>query len=235
MIQFPILYERDKGPKTPNFRKLSKMLRSDTPTKIPIYRENVILKHGGVGIKMIFVCDILEKLQHLSGEVEAWRDGNVVYAKKKEFYDLIFNLDIYIFELYSLLDYFALEIAEILRLRKKEKNKMAPIKYFTDLKKAINLSQKMKQKVNVFEKSPWFEYFHEMRIRVVHRLPISLRALSYGKTIEFPFFPDDPLEPKSTSQDRFDPLIECEKWLEGVFNFIDDICGDLGKELFDIL
>lgn len=232
MIRFPILYKREKGPQTPNFRKLSEMLRSNTPTKIAINRENVVLKHGGVGIKMILVCDILEKLQHLSGEVKAWRDEKVVYVRKKEFYNFIFNLDIFVFELYSILDYFALEIAEILKLRRKVKNKMRDIKYFTDLKKAVNLNPKIKQKVNIFEKQHWFTYFHKMRNRVTHRLPISLRALLHGKTIEFPFLPDEPQNPQSVSLKKLDPLTECKKWLQEVFNFINSISDDLGKELF---
>jgi len=209
------------------------MLRNNTPTKIPIDRESIMLKHGGVGIKMNFACDILEKLQHLSGEVKAWREGKVVYTKRKEFYDFIFNLDIFIFELYSILDYFALEIAEILKLRKKKKHRIEGIKYFMELKTAIGLDSEKNQKiVNVMELD-WFEYFHKMRIRVVHRLPVSLKALLYGETIEFPFLPDKPLEPKSICQKKLIPLVECEKWLEEVFNFIDDMCVDLGKELFD--
>lgn len=232
MIQFPIFYKRDKGPKTPNFRKLSTMLHGNTPTKIPINRKDTVLKHGGVGIKMQFVCDIFEKVQTISGEIKAWRNGTVVYITKKEFYDFIFNLDIYIFELYSILDYFALEMEEILKLRKKEKNRIVAIKYFTDLKKAVNLNPKMKQKVNIFVKQPWFKYFHKMRNRITHRLPISLRALLYGKTIEFPFLPDEPLIPQSVSQRKLVPLTECEKWLKGVFNFIDNMCSDLGKEMF---
>ena len=233
MIQFPIIYERHKGPQTPNFRKLSVMLDDKIPTKIPIDRKSVILKHGGVGIKMNYVCDIIEELQRLSGEVKTWRNGKVVYIRKKEFYDFIFNLDIYIFELYSILDHFALEIAEILKLRKKVKNKMAEIKYFTNLKKAIYLNPKIKQKMSIFVKQDWFKYFHKMRIRVVHRLPVSLTGVIYGEYIEFPFLPDDPLKSKPVSKNKLEPLTECKKWLEGVFSFVDDICCDLGKDLFD--
>lgn len=228
-IQFPILYERKKGPQTPNFRKLSGMLRDGTPTKIPIDRERVMLCHGGIGIKMIFVCDIMEKIQQLSGEIKTWRDGNFLYIKDKElFYDLIFNLDIFIFELYSVLDYLALEIAEILKSRVK-KNK---IKYFTDLKNALSLDPKIKLQVDNFQGQPWFKYFHKMRIRVVHMLPVNLMFLLYGKAVEFPFFPDDPRHVRSTCIQKYDPSTECKKWLEEVFDFIDNMCRDLGRELF---
>lgn len=233
MIQFPIFYKRDKGPKTPNFRKLSVMFHDKAPTKIPINRKIVTDRHGGVGIKMNFVCDIMEKLERIKSEVEIWRKGKVVYIRKKELYDLTFNLDIYIFELYSLLDLFSLEIATILKSRKKVKNNMRDIKYFMDLKEAIGLSSETKQKVDCFMKQHWFKYFHKMRIRIVHRLPIGLMALLYGETIEFPFFSDEPLNPKSVSKKKIEPLTECKKWLEEVFGFVDDVCGDLGRELFD--
>jgi len=205
MIRFPISYKRDKGPKTPNFRKLSVMLRSETPTKIPIDSKNITLKHGVVGIKMIFVCDIIEELQRLNSELKAWLDEGIVYIGKREFYDFIFNLDIFIFELYSIFDYFALEIGETLKLKKKTKRGMVNIEYFTDLKKAKGFSRNtlaIKRKAKNVESQPWFKYFHDMRNRIVHRLPISLRALVYGETFEFPFFPDDPLNPDSLSEKK---------------------------------
>lgn len=232
MIRVPITYERNKGPETPNFRKLSKLLDSNVSTKKQINKRNIILKHSSVGIKMNFVCDILERLQQLSGEIKVRRDGKFVYITKREFYDFIFILDIFIFELYSLLDYFALEVGEILNLKKKEKEKIMNIQYFKDLKKVVNPGQEIKQKVNTLEKQSWFKYFHKMRNRVVHRLPVSLGSLLYDETIEFPFLPDDPLNAESKYEEKLDPSVECKKWLEGIFNFIDAICIDLGKELY---
>lgn len=85
MIQFPIIHERHKGPQTPNFRKLPVMLDDKIPTKIPIDRKSVILKHGGVGIKMNYACDIIEELQRLSGEVKTWRNRKVVRTEPKKF------------------------------------------------------------------------------------------------------------------------------------------------------
>lgn len=241
MIEFQITYKRSKGPPTPNFRKMSVMLDKN-PTKIPIDRKTVIRKHGAVGIKMCFVCDLIEKLQLLSDEVKAWHDGKgILYTKKREFYDFIFNLDIYIFELYSILDYFALELGHILKLQKKKKGKMVAIEYFTDLKKARGFNQNtlsMKQKAQNLGGQPWFEYFHDMRNRIVHRLPISLGGLIplplHSKTMEFPFLPDDPKNHNTTYMRKLVPLINCKKWLKEVFSFIDDVCADLGRVLFDI-
>ena len=225
VIRFLIRYRRTKGPNTPNFRRLSEMFNNyKLPTKIPIDREDVILKHGGVGIKMNFACDIAEELQRVSNELKTWRKDGFVYITKQEFYDLVFELDIYIFELYSILDYFALELASIFRMKK--------VKYFTDLKKAVGLNARTKKKVNDFMRQDWFKFFHKMRIRVVHILPINLRGVVNGDVV-VPFLPDEPLKSKSVSQNKLQPLTESKKWLEGVFSFVDDVCFDLGKELFD--
>lgn len=239
MIKFHISYKRSKGPQTPNFRKMSVML-GKTSTKIPIDEKTIILKHGAVGIKMCFVCDLMEKLQMLSDKIKAWHNGKgIVYTKKKEFYDFIFNLDIYIFELYSILDYFALELGDILKLKKKKKRKMVDIEYFTDLKKAHGFGQNtlvIKQKAQNLENQPWFKYFHDMRNRIAHRLPISLGGLIslplHDKYIEFPFFPDEPKNPNVTYIKKLVPLTNCKKWLNGIFSFVDDVCADLGRELF---
>jgi len=199
------------------------MLQDKTPLKIPIDRNSVMLKHGSIGLKMIFVCDIFEELQRSSSELGVLGE-NILYINKKQFYDFIFNLDIFIFELYSILDYFALEVAEILKFKKN-------IRYFTDLKK-VRFNQTIKQKIDFFMNQNWFNYFHKMRIRIVHRLPINFWALIHGEIVEFPFFPDDPLNIKSVSNKKLEPLIECQKWLEEVFNFIDEICSELVRELF---
>jgi len=235
MIRFPISSEREKGPQTPNFRKLSVMLRSKTPTKIPINRESVMLQHGAVGTKMIFVCDILDNLKRFSGKLKAWRDGGVVYIETKKFYDFIFTLDIYVFELYSIFDYLALEIGEILQLEKKTRKDMVNIKYFTNLKEKgfYQNTHMIRQKAERLENQTWFNYFHNLRNRIVHRLPISLKALVYGESFEFPFLPDDPSDPNSPSEKKLNPLKECQKWLKEVFSFVDEISNDLGRELFD--
>lgn len=240
MIEFRITYKRSKGPQTPNFRKMSVML-AKLPTKIPIDTKMVIEQHGAVGIKMCFVCDVIERLKVLSDEVKAWHDGKGwIHTKKKEFYDFIFNLDIYIFELYSILDYFALELGHILKLQKKRRGKMIDIEYFTDLKIARGYSQNtltVKRKAQNLEGQPWFKYFHDMRNRIVHRLPISLGGLIplplHDKYIEFPILPDNPQNRNTTYIRKLVPLVNCEKWLKEIFSFVDDVCADLGRELFD--
>ena len=240
MIRFPISYDRKEGPKTPNFRKLSKMLRSDISLKVNnIDRDKIVDQHNGVGIKMITGYRILGALQQIRDHVKAWRDGKVVYITKQEFLDLLVNLQIFVFELYSILDYVAAEMALILELKKRKRRKTVLIDpewtSFTEVKKAVNLKKEMKWKIKGLTKKPWFDYFHAMRNRVTHRLPISLGALLVldEKIIQFPFLPDKPLESKPTFYLQLNPLIECEKWLEGVFAFVDDVSCDLGKELFD--
>lgn len=234
MIRFPISYKRTKGPNTPNFRKLSEMLSNDKLSiKIPIDRESVILEHWGIGIKMNFVCDIMEELQRVGSELKTWRKDKFVYVTKKEFYDFIFELDICIFEMYSILDYLALELTEIFNLKKQGKNRMTKVRYFTDLEKAVGLNAGTRQKVINLVGEDWFKFLHKMRIRVVHRLPINLLGLVHDDVVEFPFLPDEPLEFKSPSKSKLEPLKESKKWLEGVFRFVDEVCFDLGKELFD--
>ena len=182
---------------------------------------------------MNFVCDIVEELQRVSNELKTWRKDGFVYITRQEFYDFIFDLDIYVFELYSILDYFALELTEIFKLEKKKRKKMVKVEYFTDLKIAVGLNARIEKKMKDFMRQEWFKFFHKMRIRVVHRLPINLRGLVHGDGMEFPFLPDEPLKSKSASKNKLQPLTESKKWLEGVFSFVDEVCFDLGKELFD--
>ena len=56
---------RLKGPPTPNFGKFSHILESDRSLAIELDREQLRDQHGGIGIKMAFVCDLLETIEQL--------------------------------------------------------------------------------------------------------------------------------------------------------------------------
>lgn len=233
-IRIPISYVRRKGPPTPNFRRLTMLLHSKTVPKIAIDREKVIPQHDGVGIKMNFVCDIMEKMKETNANLKVSYDDGIMGVTINEFYDLIFNLDIFTFELYSILDYFALEMSKILRLKWKDRrNQLKDVDDFGTLRKATNLDAQKKLKVEKLTQLPWFEYFHKMRRRIVHRLPISLWGLLYGGKVEFFFLPDEPVNPQSLATKKLSPVMECKKWLDGVFNFVDEMCLDLGRSLFN--
>ena len=75
------------------------------------------------------------------------------------------------------------------------------------------------------------EILSNWNARNVHRLSTSLRAMIYGESFEFPFFPDEPLGPYSSLEKKLNPLKECKGWLTGAFSFVDDVCYVLGREL----
>jgi hypothetical protein len=230
-----ILYHREKGPPTPNFGKFSQMLRDNALAKSTFPRENVADQHGGVGMKMCFVCDALEKLQEieqLDNSKKVSTDGSSILINQSVFFGLIFTIDILVFELYSILDYFALELSQIFGLKVKGDEGLEDIQYFMQLKKSVGIDPQIKQKVEALIKQRWFNYFLHLRNRITHRLPVSVGSLVTSKdsqiaSIEFAFLPDNPDQIKPTFNLKLNPTTEAKKWLEGIFAFVNDVCGDL--------
>src|SRR3972149_1682649 len=108
--------KREKGPPTPNFGKFSQMLNDKSLPKTTFDLEKVDDQHGGVGMKMAFVSEVLETLQKLEqrdSKDKIFSDGTIIYINQGVFFGIIFNLDVIVFELYSVLDYFAVELTQI--------------------------------------------------------------------------------------------------------------------------
>lgn len=233
MRKIAIMTTRVKGPPTPNFGKFSHILEGDASLAIAFDREKLRDQHGGIGIKMAFVCDLLETIEQLDRhESKVFHKDMDVFINQDIFFALVLNLDVFLFELYSILDYLAVELAEIFGLKVRRRGELKDVDSFVELKKAENLHADLKQMVDVLMSQAWFDYFHRLRNRIAHRTPINLVAHAKyegGKImkVEYPFLPDNPDEIVSTFTSELSLVGEPKKWLEGIFAFVDNICGVL--------
>lgn len=208
-----------------------------TPTTLDFHREQVIDQHGGVGIKMSFVCDLLENIETLQKhKTKAFCQEEKLFINTDIFFELVRNLDVYVFELYSILDYLAVELSEVYGLKVKrrgrEKAGAKQVEYFMELVRAENLQIDKRRMVEDLIKQPWFGYFHQLRNRVTHRIPLNFAGharYKNGKYVDFqyPFLPDDPDEITSTFIKELRVLDEAKKWLESIFSFINDVSSSL--------
>jgi hypothetical protein len=233
--KFSIPYHREKGSPTPYFGKFSQMLKDKALARLTFDRERVADQHGGVGMKMTFASDALAKLQQidqLDKRETIFSEGSSIYINQDVFFGLIFTLDILVFELYSVLDYFALELSEIFGLKVKGEAGLEDVQYFMQLKKSVGMNPQIGQKVKALIKQRWFNYFLHLRNRITHRLPVSVGSLLTTKenkiaSIEFAFLPDDPDQIMPTFSRKLNPATEAKTWLEGIFTFVNNVCGDL--------
>ena len=233
MRKISIMATRLKGPPTPNFGKFSHILEGDTSLAIAFDREKLRDQHGGIGIKMAFVCDVLETIEQLDKhENKVFHKEMDVFLNQGIFFAMVLNLDVFLFELYSILDYLAVELAEIFGLKVRKRGELKDVDSFVELKKTENLHTDIRQMVDALMSQAWFDYFHRLRNRITHRTPINLAAhakYENGKItkVEFPFLPDNPDEIVSTFTSELSLVSEPKKWLEGIFAFVDNICGVL--------
>jgi len=209
------------------------MLEGSTKAAFAFDKEKVRDQHGGIGMKMSFVSDILENIENLDKhEKKAFYEGMTLFINQEVFFGLIFNLDVFVFELYSILDYLAVELSEIFGLKVKKRDSLKDVETFIELKDAEGLDASLKQMVNALIRQPWFDYFHRLRNRVTHRMPVNLLAhVKYenGKIVkfEYPFLPDNPDKITSTFDLQLSLVSEPKKWIEGVFGFVDNVCEAL--------
>jgi hypothetical protein len=105
-----------------------------------------------------------------------------------------------------------------------------------ELKSTIGLNHEIRNAVDHLEKQPWFTYFHAIRTRITHRMPISPQARftiakDIARQFHFCYLPDDPKVPYPTFEKKIDIVCESKKWLEGVLGFTEDVC----KVLIDLM
>jgi len=212
------------------------MLREGKTGQLVFDLNIVSVQHGGVGTKMCFACDALDNMKRLRGrEDKIILRGTSLGINGKVFDALILNLDVFMFELYSVLDSFAVELQEIFGLQIRRKKRARDVRYFLELTDAEGLDRDIRQLVCDLRKQDWFDYFHRLRTRITHRMPldpqIRYRHDGKGKVVksDFSCLPDDPDEALATFEKEIDLTREPEKWLDALFCFADSACGILVK------
>jgi hypothetical protein len=230
----PIIFKREKGPPTPNFGIVAHLLASDKTTTIPFDKERVGDQHGGVGIKMSFVCDLLECIESLDKRPDKVFVSDSTWGiNAGVFQELLRTVDVFLFELYSILDYSALELSEIYGLRcRTQQGRLKKVQSFMELKRAENLCPHIRRAVDELVGQLWFHYFHRLRVRVTHTMPVDFPGLLANKDgkisrFEYPFLPDDPDKVTLTCQQKRPLVEEFKKWVDGIFVFINEISGEL--------
>lgn len=200
---------------------------------MPFSKERASEQHGGIGIKMSFVCDLLENIEKLQAhEEKAVIQEDNLYINIDVFFGLIRVLDVYVFELYTILDYLAVELSDIFDLKIKKHGREKDVGYFMELIDAENLREDIRNLIKDLIKESWFDYFHRLRNRVTHRTPINFPAIltfQEGKytSFQYPLLPDNPDEITLTFSEKREVLAESKKWLECIFAFVDDVSKTL--------
>lgn len=220
---------RTKGPPTPNFGKVADLLEKNATTTIVFSKERASDQHGGIGIKMSFVCDLLEAIENLQKhEGKAIVQGENLYINADIFFGLVNTIDVYVFELYSILDYLAVELSEIFGLKVIRREKEKAVEYFIELIDVKSLQFGIGSLVKELIAESWFDYFHQLRNRVAHKTPVNFTGLvrhKDGKFVDFqyPFLPDNPKDIELTFKKELNVLDESRRWLEGIFSFVDKV------------
>ena len=106
MRKVPIVFKREKGPPTPNFKAVTHLLKSDKTTIIAFDKEKMGHQHHGVGMKMSFVCDLLEDIESLEKHpAKDFSEDLTLSVNAEVFLAFVRTVDVFLFELYSILDY----------------------------------------------------------------------------------------------------------------------------------
>lgn len=138
------------------------------------------------------------------------------------------EIDNLIFELGSILDFFAREINLAFDLEIPLRN-VGFSKIVRTCRKNIP-DEKITKSLTEFYESEVHKYFREMRNRITHRLPFVLKGMN-----DQIYFPDDPDDdevfPKTDLM--IDIYQTCRDWLFGILEFVDNssvlVLGKLGK------
>jgi len=185
-------------------------------SEIPEYVEKMLLLNNAIFLKSEFAKQSFRIIEDCYGKYgELLEDGNYL-VKPHELFPALREIDNIIFELGSILDFFAREINISYKLGLSIKR----VSFTLAVKecKKILPEEDITKTLCDFSESDLHQYFRAMRNRITHRLPFVIRGMN-----DQIFFPDNP------NNDAAIPAIEkeidfcdtCRKWLYGILTFVD--------------
>ena len=208
-------------PKTPfiNFINNSQITTSDK-SKIPEKFKLVLLLNKGIFLKCEFAKISLRIIETCHKDYFKLTDNTHAELRPMRFFPALREIDSLIFELSSILDFFAREINILFNLGIDFRNVT-----FSKVTKKCERKQISKPLTNAlvnFEKSEFYQYFKGMRNRITHRLPFVTRGMISltGHMFFFPDYPEsDDVNPKT--ENEIDVLSTCKNWVYEILEFVD--------------
>lgn len=214
----------------PNRRKMMEKLIAGEPLiKTEVDNLSLLMISGSVGIKIQFAEKSLTKLRDIKNKMGPFYPSHgKIQLFAPVFRDFLKEFDSFIFELYSVLDVFSWEINMTLGPWIKDPRRI----YFSRVKNELKSklpNDEITLCVDQLWKADWFQYFHDIRTRITHRVGIDLTSITPGTEM---YLPDEPYTFPSTVSQRKEVLKEAGIWLDNLSSFIDEVTGLLGVRLF---
>lgn len=143
------------------------------------------------------------------------KDGKFL-VKPWLFYPALKQIDLLLFELGSILDFFAREINQAYSLRIRLRN--VTFSRVVKVLKKKHDDLPITEAVLEFDDSELHNYFRKMRNMITHRLPYQ----TLGQNTQL-FFPDDPDSDEVTPkiENKIDVYETCRMWLNQILTFVD--------------
>jgi len=204
-------------PKTPFINFISNIqISMPDDTDIPEKFKLVLLLNKSIFLKSEFAKESFRIIETCYKDYSRYLDDGRMVIKPMNFFPALREIDALIFELGSILDFFAREINILFELGIDLKE--------VDFGSVVRVCRKkhpnepITKALAKFITSDFYRYFRGMRNRITHRLPF----ITKGKLNQI-FFPDDP------KSDNVDPLTKkeidilktCKEWLYEILSFVD--------------
>ena len=184
--------------------------------EVPEDIKRILLLNNSIWLKSEFAKSSFRVIQECySNYAQLLDDGNYL-VKPQELLPALKEINSLLFELGSILDFFAREINTVFNLG---------IDYRTiGFGRVVHICKKTIPDENItelvtdFSSSEWYNYFRDMRNRITHRLPFVMRGMN-----DQVFFPDDPMSDDvgPSTEKQIDLIETCDLWLNSVLRFVD--------------
>jgi len=228
-IPIYLIYEDALPPKLPQHVKVSEKLRAGEEFKKVVNRDLFILVHGSLGIKIQIVKTSMERLRQIADRMgPKIVDEKTIALNPREFPNFLKELDIFLFELYSVFDFFSREVDLVLGPWLNERSDFGRIKKELEIK--MPQDEITKRTVQLWE-SDWFDYFRKLRNRITHRFGVVLSSFIYPSSTIL-YLPDSPNTYPSKIDKKLEVMPNCQLWLENSLSFMNEITGLLGARVF---
>jgi hypothetical protein len=201
----------------PNFYHLAEKLRATGLDKLSE-------QHGTTARKVVFAADKLTELEALSKELlRLWTppaDRPMIEANVKNVKDFDQASDSFIFNLYSALDSFALEVD--ISYGEPIDPKRVYIKNFAEKMHRKGYNSELIKHFEDLVSKDWFKYFNKLRNRITHHTPLVYGVWVYPSSKDTVIYlPEQPEQWDSPASPQKPIIPEFNSFLENRCHFLD--------------
>lgn len=210
-------------PETPSIDKMGRLVRLMMDEGVPLDLRYIILMNQGINLKAHWIKQSFQRLNECKNNFCERIDADHIKLKPEAIIPISKELDMILFQLSSILDFFSREIDILFKLGY---GKHSSFNKIVNSCKKKNINDPLVIKLIELTKCDWYKYFRKMRNRITHRMPFNIQGRR-GE-IYLPLNPNDD-EIISPTVEKYEIIETSKTWIYEILEVVDISTDEIGR------